>query len=44
MARHDRLSIIIVFHYNMDLSLHCLEFLSNAVPDIDHEVILIDNA
>ena len=44
MTRHDRLSIIIVVHNNIDLSLRCLESLSNAVLDIDHEVILIDNA
>jgi GT2 family glycosyltransferase len=44
MARHDRLSIIIVFHNNMDITLRCLETLSDSVMDIDHEVILIDNA
>ncbi len=37
-------SIIVLVHNNVALSLRCLEALSGAVTGLDHEVLLLDNA
>jgi GT2 family glycosyltransferase len=40
----EKLSIIILVHNNIDLTLRCLESLADAVGDREHELILLDNA
>jgi GT2 family glycosyltransferase len=44
MENVGRLSVIILMHDNISISRHCLDLLSSALADLDHEVILLDNA
>ena len=43
MDDSEKLSVIILIHNNVDLSGRCLEALADALADLDHEVILLDN-
>ncbi len=44
MNDSEKLSIIILMHNNVDMSRRCLHLLAESVADIDHEVIVLDNA
>jgi GT2 family glycosyltransferase len=44
MTDSEKLSVIILIHNNVDLSLRCLESLAFAVDGFDHEIIVLDNA
>jgi GT2 family glycosyltransferase len=44
MFQCDKVSVIVLMHNNVAMSQRCLEALSKAVADLDHEVILLDNA
>lgn len=44
MSDTGKVSIIVLMHNNVPMSQRCLEALSKAVADLDHEVILLDNA
>ncbi len=39
----EKLSVIILHHNNIGMTRKCLESLSDALSDLDHEVILLDN-
>jgi GT2 family glycosyltransferase len=43
MGYPERISVIILAHNNIPMTLHCLQSLSGAVCDLDHEIILLDN-
>jgi GT2 family glycosyltransferase len=43
MSNPEKLSVIILIHNNVDLSVKCLESLAEAVSDLDHEIIVLDN-
>jgi GT2 family glycosyltransferase len=44
MTFGGKVSIIVLMHNNVAMTKSCLEHLARAVSDIDHEVILLDNA
>jgi GT2 family glycosyltransferase len=44
MEVSGKLSLIVLMHNNISMSCDCLEALSASVADIDHEVIVVDNA
>jgi GT2 family glycosyltransferase len=44
MTHQKKISILVLMHNNVAMTISCLEHLSAAVRDLDHEVILMDNA
>jgi GT2 family glycosyltransferase len=44
MSASGKVSVVVLMHNNVPMSQRCLEALSQAVADLDHEVILLDNA
>jgi GT2 family glycosyltransferase len=44
VSEQDRISLIVLTHNNVGMSLDCLEWLSRAAAGLDHELILLDNA
>ncbi len=43
MAHPEKVSVIILMHDNVAMTMDCLESLAGAVAGLDHEVILLDN-
>jgi len=44
MPASEKVSVVVLMHNNVPMSQRCLEALSEALADLDHEVILLDNA
>jgi glycosyltransferase involved in cell wall biosynthesis len=44
MSASEKVSVIVLMQNNVSMSQRCLKALSKAVADLDHEVILLDNA
>lgn len=44
MGNSEKLSVIILIHNHVEMTRRCLESLANAVSDLDHEILILDNA
>jgi GT2 family glycosyltransferase len=43
MSDSERISIILLVHNNIGITRQCMDALADAVADLDHEVVLLDN-
>ncbi len=44
MGHSEKISVVVLVHNKISMSETCLNLLSEAVSDLDHEVVLLDNA